>query len=133
MYDSQLKSSHSFSFIENQCPYHKVGQGIDDFRINLSNIGANIHEIYVVFKEEAKEYNANNSKYIQNYITGAGDDAITHKVTGISWEIDDKSYPPTNFKFEFDNTENKTIIQFNNYNEICVKSPSGSVGNVSDS
>ena len=45
----------------------------------------------------------------------------THKITGISWEIDDKSYPPTNFKFEFDNTENKTIIPYNNYNEICMK------------
>ena len=38
---------------------------MDYFRINLGNVGANIHEIYVVFKEEAKEYNVNNSKYIQ--------------------------------------------------------------------
>ena len=28
---------------------------------------------------------------------------------------------PTNFKFEFDNTENKTIIPFNNYINICMK------------
>ena len=41
---------------------------MDDFRINLDNIGANIHEIHVAFKEEA----------------GAGDDAVTHKVIGIS-------------------------------------------------
>ena len=78
----------------------------------MGNIGANVHEIYTIFKEETKAYNINNSKYIQHYTTGAGDDAGTHKVTGISWEIDDKSYPPTNFIFEFDNTENKTIVPF---------------------
>ena len=55
--------------------------------------------MYTVFKEETKAYNTKNSKYVQNYTTGAGDDAVTHKVIGISWEIDDKSYPPTNFKF----------------------------------
>ena len=115
-----LKSCHSFSFLTNQCSFHKVGQGSDDFRIGLGNIGANFHEIYTVLKEETKAYNTNNSKYIQHYTT-AGDDAVTHKVTGISWEIDDKSYPPTNFKFEFDNTENKTIIPFNNYINICMK------------
>ena len=60
-------------------------------------------------------------KNIQNYTAGAGDDAVTHKVTGILWEIDDKSYPPTNFKFKFDNTENKTTIPFNNYIDICMK------------
>ena len=79
--------------------------------------------MYTVFKDkEAKAYNTNNSKYIQN--TGGGDDAGTHKVTGISWEIDDKSYPPNNFKFEFDNTENKTTtysILYLQYNEICIK------------
>ena len=53
--------------------------------------------MYAVFKEETKAYNVNNSKYIQNYTTGAGADAVTHKITGISREIDDKSYPPTNF------------------------------------
>ena len=47
--------------------------------------------------------------------------AVTHKATGISWEIDDKSYPPTNFKFEFDNTENRIIISFNNFIDICMK------------
>ena len=91
----------------------------------MSNIGANIHEIYVLFKE-AKEYNINYSKYIQKYSTtervGEEDVTTVHKVTGISWEIDYKSYPSTNFKFEFDNTENKTIIMpFINYNEICMK------------
>ena len=120
-YNSQLKSSHSFSLLANQCSFHKVGQGSDDFRIGLGNIGVNVYEIYTVFKEETKAYNINNSKYIQNYTTGAGDDAVAHKVTGNSWEIDDKSFPPTNFKFEFDNTENKTIIPFNNYINICMK------------
>ena len=120
-YDSQLKSSYSFSFLANQCSFHKVGEGSDDFRIGLGNIGANIHEMYAVFKEETKAYGTNNSRYIQNYTTGAGAAAVTHKITGISWEIDDKSYPPTSFKFEFDNTENKTIIPFNNYMEICMK------------
>ena len=47
--------------------------------------------------------------------------AVTHKVAGISWVIDDKSYPLTIFKFEFDNTENKTIVPFNNYINICMK------------
>ena len=64
----------------------------------------------------------NNSKYIiQHYTTGTGDDAVTHKVTGISWEIDEKSYPPTNFKFEFDKTGNETIFPFNNCTNICMK------------
>ena len=117
-YNTQLKSSHSFSFLANQCSYHKVGQGSDDFRIGLGNIGANVHEIYTVFKGETKAYNTNNSKYIQHYTTGTGDDAVTHKITGISWEIDDKPYPPTNFKFEFDNTENKSLMPFNNYINI---------------
>ena len=120
-YNIQLKSSHSFSFLANQCSFRKVGQGSDDFRIGLGNIEANVHEIYTVFKEETKAHNTSNSKYIQHYTLGAGDDAVTHKITGISWEIDDKSYPPTNFKFEFDNTENKTIIPFNNYINICMK------------
>ena len=51
--------------------------------------------MYAVFKEGTKAYNVNNSKYIQNYATGAGADAVTHKVTGISWVIDNKDYPPT--------------------------------------
>ena len=55
-YNTQLKSSHSFSFLANQCSFHKVGQGSDDFRIGLGNIGANVHEIYTVFKEETKAY-----------------------------------------------------------------------------
>ena len=53
-YNSQLKSSQLFSFLANQCSFHKVGQGSDDFRIGLGNIGANVYEIYTVYKEEKK-------------------------------------------------------------------------------
>ena len=63
-YNSQLKSSHLFSFLANQCSFHKVGQSFDDFRIGLGSIEANVHEIYTVFKEETKVYNTNISKYI---------------------------------------------------------------------
>ena len=120
-YDSQLKSTYSFSFLANECFSDKVDRGTGNFRMNLGIIGANIHEMYVVFKEETRAYNVNNSKYIQNYTTGAGADAVTHKVTGISWVIDNKHYPPSSFEFTFDNTENKTIIPFNNYVDICMK------------
>ena len=50
---------------------------------------------YIIFKEENKAYNTNNSKYILNYITGEDANAVTHKVPGISLEINDKSYPPS--------------------------------------
>ena len=47
-----------------------------------------------------------------------GASAVTQKVIGVSWEIDDKSYSSSGFKLKFVNTKNKTIIPFNNYNEM---------------
>ena len=73
---------------------------------------------YILHSKKKQKYIIQiNSKYIQNYTANAE----THKVTGISWEIGDKPYPPINFKFEFDNIDNKTIISFNNYINICMK------------
>ena len=49
-YNSLLKSSHSFSFLANQCSFHRIGSSSGDFRIALDNRRANVHEIYIVFK-----------------------------------------------------------------------------------
>lgn len=112
-YNKQLTNNYSYSFLANQMSYHQVASGSDDFRIGIGNIGANIHEIYTVFKNPTRTFDTNNSLYIQNY--------NNHKITGLSWDIDDKPYPPTNFKFQFDNTENKLIIPFKNYLDITQK------------
>ena len=96
IYNKALKNV-TFGFLANQMSFHKVNQGTDEFSINIGNIRSNVHEIITVFKESDKDFNKNNSKYIQNDSTGDGDDAVHHEITGLSFDIDNIEYPPSSF------------------------------------
>ena len=114
LYNKSLKNI-TFGFLANQMSFHKVNEGTDEFSINIGNIRSNVHEIIAVFKESEKQFNKNNSKYIQNYTTGAGANVIHHEITGLSFNIDNIEYPPSSFPLRFNNRENIIAVPYKAY------------------
>ena len=118
LYNKHLKDV-TLGFLSNQMSFHKVGQGTDDFSINVGNIKSNVHEIITVFKDSEKEFNKNNSKYIQHLErTGDGtneDPYIYRRLTALSNNIDGVEYPPSNCPLTFDNEKNTIAIAYKRY------------------
>ena len=106
----------TFGFLANQIDqFHKVNEETGAHSINIQS---NVHEIITVFKESDKNCNKSNSKYIQNYITGEGNTAVHHEITGLSFDIDNIEYPPSSFPLKFNNRENIITVPYKTYLDL---------------
>ena len=92
-YDKQLTKKIDYKFLTNKCEFKQVPVG-QETNIPLGVINANVHEIFIVFKEPTKTNLINNSKYIQKY--------GNEKLTNISIDIGGVLYPPSGTPLNFD-------------------------------